>query len=221
MNFKPAQLHGDVWLHGKIAVGIGPIGLGLTADATLEADIFRPFHILGIIDVGVDLPWPLPDFNIGIRAEWGPEPVPPPIPHPLKEVALEHPKASLVWPLTRGTLLRPTYEAEEFGPGMLASDDQGALDALGTGLDKAGPPRGCRSCPSTCGLVSPSAERSTTIVSTTSRPLARSAASPRTSTTTPASNASATRPRTRGRCSCATASRTLSSTAGTAPGGSR
>ncbi|XXX81478.1 hypothetical protein WMF30_22230 [Sorangium sp. So ce134] len=133
VNWSPAQLHGDVWLHGKIGVYIGPFGLSLSGDARLSADVFRPYHILGDVQVEVDLPWPLPDFGFSVSVEWGPEPVPPPIPSPLKEIALEHPKSTISWPLAMGSRVRPVYEAtaateDAPPPGFLDVDTQAAAD---------------------------------------------------------------------------------------------
>lgn len=147
VNWKPTQLHGDVWIHGKIGIKLGPIGLSLSADARLSADAFEPFHILGTVDVAVDLPWPLPDFSFGVQVEWGPEPVPPPLPKPLKEIAMEHPKASITWPLPVGKLVQPVYEAtddkgivDDKTAGFLSVIEQPEINALAAAWEKKYPP---------------------------------------------------------------------------------
>lgn len=126
VSWKPVHFHGDLWLHGKAALKVFGFGLGLSADARLAADVFDPFHILASLDVGIDLPWPLPDFDVTIGLEWGPEPTNPPLPLPVKEIAVEHFKVTTSWPLPRaGTpLLLPSYDNGGFlkDPAPSASD---------------------------------------------------------------------------------------------------
>jgi hypothetical protein len=110
ISWKPAYFHGDLWLHGRVAVNVFGFGLGLTADARVAADVFDPFHVKAQLGVSVDLPWPLPDFSVGVDLEWGPIPIPPPLPLPLKDIAIEHFKVTTSWPLPRNTLLIPNYD---------------------------------------------------------------------------------------------------------------
>jgi hypothetical protein len=115
---KPVHLHGDLWLHGKAELKVFGFGAGLSVDARFAADVFRPYDILGEFKVGIDLPWPLPDFDADITLEWGPEPSNPPLPLPLKEVAIEHFKVTTSWPLPRGgaqPLLLPNFDSDADG----------------------------------------------------------------------------------------------------------
>jgi hypothetical protein len=117
LSWKPTQLHGDLWLHGKAALKAFGIGLGLTVDAKVAADVFDPFDVKAEFSVSVDLPWPLPDVGADITIEFGPRPTPPPIPLPLKEIAVEHFKVTTSWPLPRTSspaLLAPNYDAGGF-----------------------------------------------------------------------------------------------------------
>ena len=113
ISWRPIHLHGDLWLHGAAALSVFGFGLGLSVDARFAADVFTPYHILASFAVGISLPWPLPDFDVTITLEWGPQPTQPPIPLPLKEVAIEHLKVTESWPLPRTgaqPLLSPNYE---------------------------------------------------------------------------------------------------------------
>lgn len=110
VNWKPLHFYGDLWAHGRAELSVFGFGLELTVDARIEADAFDPFHLLGEFSVGINLPWPLPDFNVNVTLEWGPEPDWPAAPLPLQEVAVEHLKASTSWPLSRAdNLLLPDY----------------------------------------------------------------------------------------------------------------
>ncbi len=122
ISWKPAHLYGDLWLHGKVELKVFGFGLGLSLDAYFEADVFDPFHVLARFSVGINLPWPLPDFDATITLEWGPEPTPPLLPLPLKEVAVEHFKVTTSWPLLRGELLRPVYDGD--ADGLLDDSDR-------------------------------------------------------------------------------------------------
>lgn len=117
ISWKPLLFHGELWLHGKAELRVFGFGLGIHVDARFAADVFDPFHVLAEFSVGIDLPWPLPDFDVGITLEWGPTPDEPPLPVPLKEIAVEHFKSTASWPLPRGQLLVP---ATDDGNGFLA-----------------------------------------------------------------------------------------------------
>ena len=113
VSWKPAHFYGDLWLHGSVRLAVFGFGIGLTLDARIAADVFDPFHVVGQLSVAIDLPWPFPDFSVNIKLEWGPEPTPPPLPLPLKEVAIEHFKATTTWPLPRRKFLLPDYDNGE------------------------------------------------------------------------------------------------------------
>ncbi len=111
VNWKPIHFYGDIWAHGKAELRVFGFGLGLSIDAQIAADVFDPFHLLGDFSVGISLPWPLPDFDVSITLEWGPEPNWPAAPLPLQEVAVEHFKVTTSWPLPRAQgLLLPNYD---------------------------------------------------------------------------------------------------------------
>ena len=116
VSFKPAHFYGDLWLHGSARLAAFGFSVGLTVDARIAADVFDPFHVRGQFRVAIDLPWPLSDIAVDIKLEWGPQPTPPPLPLPLKEIAVEHFKATTSWPLPRvargatPALLLPNYD---------------------------------------------------------------------------------------------------------------
>lgn len=123
LNYKPPHFHGELWLHGKVALSVFGFGVGIGADARMSADVFDPFHLIGDFRVYLELPWPLGDVGATVRLEWGPEPGQPPIPLPLEEVAIEHFKSSTSWTLPRQRngadspaqqLLKPNYSAGGF-----------------------------------------------------------------------------------------------------------
>jgi len=120
LSWCPPHFHGDLWLHGKAALKVWRFGTHLTADARLVTEVFDPFHISAELSVGIGLPWPLPDFDVDIELEWGPDRKWPPLPLPLKEVAIEHFKVGTSWPLRRASqargapaLLLPDYNEGE------------------------------------------------------------------------------------------------------------
>jgi hypothetical protein len=118
ISWKPAHLHGDLWLHGRVALRVFGFGLSLSVDARFDADVFVPFHVRAEISVSIDLPWPLKDYEADITLEWGPKPTNPPLPLPLKEIAVEHFKVTASWPLPRGgsqPLLLPNYDSNNDG----------------------------------------------------------------------------------------------------------
>ena len=115
VSWNPPHLHGDISVHGKAELAVFWFDLGLSLDAGLAADVFDPFHLKGELEVGINLPWPLPDFSVGITLEWGPRPDYPPLPKPLKEIAIEHFKVTKSWPLPPGKLLLPVYDKNEDG----------------------------------------------------------------------------------------------------------
>ncbi len=139
LSWQPIHFYGDLWLHGAAGLTVYGRGVSLSVDARLAADVFDPLHIVGEFSVGINLPWPLPDFDVDITLEWGPEKQVPPVPLPLKEVAIEHFKVTTKWPLPRGSFLLPNYDSNSDGfrnnpsgasePGSLNSVPLVPLDA--------------------------------------------------------------------------------------------
>lgn len=118
LSFKPPYFTGSLWLHGKIEASVFGFGFGLGADARISAAVFDPYHILAELSVSVNLPWPLPDFDADIKLEWGPEPDPPLLAVPLKEISIEHLKVTTTWPLpTTGqvVLIEPDADGDSDG----------------------------------------------------------------------------------------------------------
>ncbi len=118
LSFKPTYFRGYLWLHGAVTAKVFGFGFELGADARINAGVSKPFHIKAELSVTLDLPWPFKDVNKCIPLEWGPDPTPPPLPVPLKEVAVEHLKVSTSWPLPAvgGTrLLLPTPDPDNDG----------------------------------------------------------------------------------------------------------
>ncbi len=129
VSWKPAHFYGDLWVHGSARLSAFGFGVGLTVDAKIAADVFDPLMIFGQFNVAIDLPWPLSDVGVDIQLQWGPQPTPPPFPLALKEVAVEHFKASTSWPLPRvertdaPRLLFPNYDPNGDGFYVKPADD--------------------------------------------------------------------------------------------------
>jgi hypothetical protein len=122
VSFKPVHFHGELWLHGSASLSVFGFGFDIGADARVGADVFDPFAIKIELSAHLGLPWPLPDFDVDLTLEWGPEKTPPPLPLPLKEVAVEHFKVTASWPLPRRSapaLLAPSYDPD--GDGFLGA----------------------------------------------------------------------------------------------------
>jgi hypothetical protein len=134
LSFKPAYFHGDLWLHGRVMLAVFGFGFALGLDARVAADVFDPFIVRVELKVTIDLPWFLPDFEVELSKQWGPEPNPPALPGTLQDVSVEHFKVTTTWPLPRTgspPLLAPDYDR---GDGYLA--DPGAVPAFAA----TGPP---------------------------------------------------------------------------------
>ena len=101
VSWKPAHFYGDLSLHGSARLSVFGFSAGVTVDAKIAADVFDPFLVSGNFNVAIDLPWPFADIAVNVKLAWGPVPTPPPLPLPLKEVAVEHFKATTSWPLPR------------------------------------------------------------------------------------------------------------------------
>jgi hypothetical protein len=99
VSFKPVHFHGELWLHGRLGAAVFGFGFEFGADARVSADVFDPFTIMIELSLHIGLPWPLPDSDIAVQLQWGPEKTPPPLPLPLQEVAIAHLKISTTWPL--------------------------------------------------------------------------------------------------------------------------
>lgn len=110
MSRKPVHWSGDAWLHGKAGLKVYGYGVDLSIDVKLGGDVSEPYHLLGELSVGIGLPWPLPDFDVDIPLEWGPDPIFPALPAPLEEVAIEHFKVTTSWPLALGELVVPRLD---------------------------------------------------------------------------------------------------------------
>lgn len=118
LSFKPPYFKGSLWLHGSITAEVFGFGFNLGADADIRAGVLDPFHLSADLSISLDLPWPFEDVSKTIRLEWKSSPEPPPLPVPLKEVAIEHLKVTTAWPLPASgdtPLLQPTPDSDQDG----------------------------------------------------------------------------------------------------------
>jgi hypothetical protein len=87
IQWSPLQLGAGVELHGEVQLSAFGIGLGITADATIEATAPSPWWVYGSLSVELSLPWPLSNVGGTISLSWGGNGPPPPAPLALSTVA--------------------------------------------------------------------------------------------------------------------------------------
>jgi hypothetical protein len=87
IQWSPLQLGAGVELHGEIKLEAFGIGLGITADALLEATAPDPWWVHGELSVELELPWPLPNVGGTVSLSWGGNGPPPPAPLALNSVS--------------------------------------------------------------------------------------------------------------------------------------
>lgn len=112
VNFEPAHFTGSVHLHGEAAVKAFGVGLGVTIDTKLGADVFDPFHVKGSFKASVSTPWPLPDPSATVSLEWGPTKDPPTTPEVVDSTGVGHQKLASTWSPTEALDSR---EADSLG----------------------------------------------------------------------------------------------------------
>lgn len=142
ISWKPAHFHGDLWLHGALAIRVFKFRLGLMVDAAISADVFKPFHVKAEIAASIDLPRPFKSRSVKAVLEWGPDHGIPPVPLPLQEVAIEHLLSTTTWPLGRWTEPAPAPQAD-WQPLIFPNydlDRDGFIDAAPTGVGIVLPP---------------------------------------------------------------------------------
>lgn len=87
IQWSPLQIAGGVELRGDVHLEAFGIGLGISAEALLEATATRPFWVHGELGVELDLPWPLPDVGATVSLTWGGDDGTfPPSPMPLGQI---------------------------------------------------------------------------------------------------------------------------------------
>ena len=86
IQWSPLQLGAGVELHGEVELSAFGIGLGITADALLEATAPSPWWVYGSLTLELDLPWPLPNVGGTVSLSWGGNGPPPPAPLALSTV---------------------------------------------------------------------------------------------------------------------------------------
>jgi hypothetical protein len=102
VSWQPNHFTGIVKFQGRADVRAFGHGVGISVGAQIKGDVFDPFHLRGDFRVGIDLPWPLPDISKTITLEWQRKLTsPPPLPLPLREISVEHPKVERKWLFSR------------------------------------------------------------------------------------------------------------------------
>ncbi len=113
LSFKPIHFHGDLSIHCLVDLSAFGIGLGISLDALIAADLFRPYHLLGTFSVGIKVPFKKKKIGATVRLEWGPRMIAPPLPLPVKQIAVESLKSTVKWLLPRGQYLLPNWDDGE------------------------------------------------------------------------------------------------------------
>jgi YVTN family beta-propeller protein len=112
VNFKPSHFHAGIEFYGNFAIKVFKFKLSLTLDASLAADVAKPFHIVGQLTITIST-W-IKDFHIHMQLEWGPRINPPvlqgvPELEPVQCWGIVHSKSANDWQLgSRGTSLGAT-----------------------------------------------------------------------------------------------------------------
>jgi hypothetical protein len=111
VSLRPPHYYSSLLIRGSLELAVFGYGASIIVEAGANADVDDPFHILLELYGKLKLPWPLPSFEGTFKKEWGPDPVPPPLPVPLKEIAVEHLKVTTTWPLPAADgLFGPVYD---------------------------------------------------------------------------------------------------------------
>jgi len=99
VSFNPAHFSAELAAKGAVRLRAFGFSAGISLDASIAAEVFDPFHLLGHFRVALELPGFLPDPSATVTLEWGPEKQAPSLPEPLKEVAVGHDLSTTTWPL--------------------------------------------------------------------------------------------------------------------------
>jgi YVTN family beta-propeller protein len=75
VSFKPSHFHADIEFYGHFAIKVFKFHLAIGLDAKLAADVAKPFHIKGSLDITIATR--IKDFHIHMALEWGPRIDPP------------------------------------------------------------------------------------------------------------------------------------------------
>jgi hypothetical protein len=86
IQWSPLQIAAGVELHGEVQLSAFGIGLGVSADALIEATAPSPWWIYGSLSFHLDLSWPLPNVGGTVSLSWGGNGPPPPAPLALSTV---------------------------------------------------------------------------------------------------------------------------------------
>lgn len=86
IQWSPLQLAAGVELHGEVQLSAFGIGLGVSADALIEATAPSPWWVYGSLSFHLNLPWPLPSPGGTVSLSWGSNGPPPPAPLALSTV---------------------------------------------------------------------------------------------------------------------------------------
>ncbi|MCP3711114.1 hypothetical protein M3I54_29760 [Paraburkholderia sp. CNPSo 3274] len=71
IQWSPLQIAAGVELRGDVHLDAFGIGLGISAEALLEATAPHPFWVHGDLSVELDLPWPLGSIGATVSLTWG------------------------------------------------------------------------------------------------------------------------------------------------------
>jgi YVTN family beta-propeller protein len=120
VNFKPAHFHADIEFYGHFAIKVFKFRLAIGMDAKLVADVAKPFHIKGELDITIETR--IKNFHIHMALEWGPRIDPPelnlPRSVPPNELAvvqswgIAHSKSANEWPLQLAGAVEPVVPVD-------------------------------------------------------------------------------------------------------------
>jgi YVTN family beta-propeller protein len=147
VSFKPAHFHADIEFYGHFAIKVFKFHLAIGLDAKLAADVAKPFHIKGELDITIETR--IKDFHIHMALEWGPRIDPPELHVPaiasdgsVPELAvvqswgIMHSKSSNEWPLQLAGAVEPAVPVDSRPYFTFAFP---MYDAHGVGVNSAMP----------------------------------------------------------------------------------
>jgi hypothetical protein len=107
--WREPQITGAVELYLELSIRVCGIGLGLILQTVLEASAPQPWWIHGLARAALDLPFPLPSFDVEVEFSWG-QAGEPAVVDLIKGASFVHPKLpGAAWALPE---LPPTPESD-------------------------------------------------------------------------------------------------------------
>jgi YVTN family beta-propeller protein len=120
VNFKPAHFHANIEFYGHFAIKVFKFRLAIGMDGKLVADVAKPFHIKGELDITIETR--IKNFHVHMELEWGPRIVAPELNAPgsvppdelavVQSWGITHSKSANEWPLQLAGAAEPVVPVD-------------------------------------------------------------------------------------------------------------